>query len=128
MKKILLFTTIIMLNVFFAFTQPKSPSSVVGTYIKVYTDNGYYVKAKNMTGMPCKFSFKYETVGYKVTSAAWAKYPVYTEVSSITDDYKNVTIEALEERNLFTAPVDPNKKIEYYIRIIDVYGEEQIQK
>jgi hypothetical protein len=128
MKKILLFITVLMLNALLVYSQPKSPSSANGKYVKVFTDNGYYVKAQNLSSSPCKFSFKYETVGYKVSSAAWAKYPVYTEVSSITDDYKNVTIEALEERNLFTAPVDPNKKIEYYIRIIDVYGEEQIQK
>lgn len=111
-----------------AFSQPKTASSAQSNAVTVFSDNGYYVKAKNNNAKAYRFSFKYETTEYTVSTAAWAKYPVYTPVSTTTDVYENVSIEGNEERNLFTAPVANDKKIEYYIKIIEVYNVHAISE
>jgi hypothetical protein len=123
----------ILLSFFFiliklqAYSQPNPSTEKYCKNVKVYSNNGYYVKAVNSGSNPWKFSFRYETVGYQVSSAAWAKYPVYTEVSRTEDEYRNVTIEPQEERNLFTAPQDPGKKTVYFIRVLDVFFCEEIK-
>jgi len=122
MKKFFLAGSIIVLFSICASAQPKTASSVTSGAVTVFSDNGYYVKAKNSGKDPMRFSFKYETNGYKVSTAAWAKFPVYTLVSTTPDVYENVTIEGNEERNLFTAPVANDKETEYYIKIIEVYN------
>lgn len=128
MKKLPL--TLVVLAVFaqLGFTQPMTASSITNGPITVYTDNGYYVKAKNSDVATYVFSFRYETTGYTVSTAAWSKYPVYTPVSTITEEYNNVTINGNEERNLFTAPVDPNKQKEYYIKITEIYKVEKVER
>ncbi len=127
MKARILFSILGILFLLQAKAQPNPSTEQFCGKVKVYSDNGYYVKAVNSGSNPWKFSFRYETVGYQVSSAAWAKYPVYTEVSRMTDEYTNVTIESQEERNLFTAPQDPSKKTVYFIRVLEVYPCEEIK-
>jgi len=127
MKAKILFICFSILFLLQAKAQPNPSTVQYCGKIKVYSDNGYYVKAINSGNNPWKFSFRYETVGYQDSSAAWAKYPVYTEVSRTEDEYRNITIEQKEERNLFTAPQDVNKKTVYYIRILEIFFCEEIK-
>lgn len=128
MKKIFLTSGILLLCAVCAFAQPKTASSATGGAVTVFSDNGYYVKAKNAENARYQFSFRYETLGYQVTSAAWSKFPVYNLVSTTPEVYENVTIDANEERNLFTAPVANDKATEYYIRIVEVYNVRKLSE
>jgi hypothetical protein len=127
MKKALLTIGILVFCSLYAFSQPKAASSVTAGSVTVYSDNGYYIKAKNSDSKAWTFSFKYETTGYTVSTAAWSKYPVYTPVNTITEEYKNVTIQANEQRDLFTAPVANDKATEYYIKVIEVYDAKPVE-
>lgn len=127
MNKFLLFIFLACASSVNGFSQPKTASSASSGSVTVFSDNGYYVKAKNSsTEKRYQFSFRYELVGYKVTQEAWSKFPVYTEVSRSSEVWDSFTLEANEERNVFTAPVAYDKQTEYYITITEVFNVREL--
>ena len=122
MKKLVTMIGILLLIALNAYSLPQTPSSIqVADGVTVYTDNGYYVNARNESTYTYEFSFRYVTEGYTTTYEEWSIYPVYTLVNSIEEVYENVLILPGEQRSLFTAPVSSNSDISYWITITEVY-------
>ncbi len=122
MKKLVTMIGTLLLIALNAYSLPQTPSSIqVADSVTVYTDNGYYVNARNESSNTYEFSFRYVTEGYTTTYEEWSIYPVYTLVNSIEDVYENVLILPGEQRSLFTAPVSSNSDISYWITITEVY-------
>lgn len=122
MKKLVMMIGILLLIDLNAYSLPQTPSSVQVTEgVTVYTDNGYYVNARNESSYTYQFSFRYVTEGYTTTYEEGPSEPIYTLVSSIEDVYENVLILPGEQRSLFTAPVSSNSDISYWISITEVY-------
>ncbi len=122
MKKLVTMIGTLLLIALNAYSLPQTPSSIqVADSVTVYTDNGYYVNARNESSHTYEFSFRYVTEGYTTTYEEWSIYPVYTLVNSIEDVYENVLILPGEQRSLFTAPVSSNSDISYWITITEVY-------
>jgi len=89
------------------------PSSAQRDGVKVYSSQGYYVKAKNYNDGARYYSFTYVVTGYDSKGAV---------VSKTEETMKDLFLEGEEERNLFTAPTDPKKEIAYWVTITDVSG------
>jgi len=122
MKKLVTMIGILLLIALNAYSLPQDTSSVqVADGVTVYTDNGYYVNARNESSHTYEFSFRYVTEGYTTTYEEWSIYPIYTLVNSIEDVYENVLILPGEQRSLFTAPVSSNSDISYWITITEAY-------
>jgi hypothetical protein len=100
-------------------SSPSQPSSAESGGVKVYSQQGYYVNAKNSNDYACYYSFTYITKGYNNKGDI---------VSENTESIKDLTIEANEQRTLFTAPVDPQKNITYWITITEVWGVRKIDR
>jgi hypothetical protein len=85
--------------------------------VKVYTMEGWIIKAINSTGVTHKYSFSYVTEGKNSNGDI---------VSTTTDTFGPATINANEEKQLFTAPQDPNKKITYKFTSIQMLTSESV--
>lgn len=72
--------------------------------ITVWSPQGWIIKAKNTATIPVMFRFSWTTTGTNDKGEV---------VSSITEESQMIKMNPLEERQLFTAPQDPNKKITY---------------
>ncbi len=83
--------------------------------VKVYTREGWIVKSKNTTGVLHRYSFSYVTEGTDREGKV---------VSSTDETFGPATIEANEERHLFTAPQDRNRKITYKITNLQMLSSE----
>jgi len=116
MKKIGLISLILLLFPLYIFSQN---AEIYGELngVKVYTMEGWIIKAKNNTGVQHKYSFTYVTEGKNSNGDV---------VSTTTDNFGPATIDANEERQLFTAPQDPNKKITYKFISIQMLTSEPV--
>lgn len=95
-------------------SDPQSqPSSAQSYGVKVYSSQGYYVKAKNFNSYTCYYSFTYVIKGYD------NKGDLVSETEETKEDLK---LEANEASELFTTPTDQEKKITYWITITKVWG------
>jgi len=107
-KKVLFFAvTVLLLLSLNVFAQSSDELSGV----KVYTMEGWIVKAKNNTKDDVRYSFTYTTEGTDRSGNV---------VSSINETYENGVLNSEEERSLFTAPQDPKKEITYKITNIKI--------
>jgi hypothetical protein len=79
--------------------------------ITVWSPQGWIIKAKNTANIPTMFRFSWITTGTNDKGEV---------VSSITEESQMINMNPLEERQLFTAPQDPNRQITY------VFGSFQI--
>jgi len=113
MKKLLLLSSVLLLFTLFAYSQ--SSDELNG--VKVYTLEGWIVKAINNNSYNCKYSFSYDTEGTNSSGEV---------VSTTSDTFGPSTINANEEKQLFTAPQDPNKKITYKITNIKMLTSEKV--
>lgn len=94
-------------------------SSAESAGVKVYSSQGYFVKAKNSNDYACYYSFTYTVKGYDEDGKN-----VSTEEETVTDS----TLDKNEARELFTAPTDPDKKITYWITITGISGVRKIEQ
>jgi hypothetical protein len=99
-------------------TSQSQPSSAESDGVKVYSQQGYYVNSKNSNDYACYYSFTYITKGYNSAGDI---------VSENEESIKDLTIGAKEQRALFTAPTDPQKKTTYWITITKVWGVKKIE-
>jgi len=100
------------------FAQAK-PSEAQSDGVKVYTQQGYYIKAKNSNNYAVKYSFSYTQTGYNDKGEVVSK-------EEMQD--RNRTLLAGEERQLFTAPTNPQKRISYLITIDRVFDVTPIKE
>jgi len=95
-------------------------SSASSGCITVYTPEGYFVKATNNCNHACSYSINYDLLGYDRNDSL---------VSITNKTYTNATTYANKQADeIFTTPVDPNKKIAYWIRITGVYDVKDFPK
>jgi hypothetical protein len=95
------------------------PSSAECDHVKVYSPQGYYVKARNYNDFACYYSFTYIVTGYNNKGDIVSK--TEEKIKDLTLEAKEGT-EPKEGTELFTAPVDPQKNITYWITITEVWG------
>lgn len=101
----LLFSSVLLLFTICVYSQ--SSDELNG--VKVYTLEGWIVKAINNNSYNCKYSFSYDTEGTNSSGEV---------VSNTSDTFGPSAINANEEKQLFTAPQDPYKKITYKLQIL----------
>jgi hypothetical protein len=112
MKKNLMCLTILLLFSATGFSQLESTLNNV----KVYTLEGWKIRAKNSSNEIRNYSFSFVTEGVDKSGEV---------VYLVEETYENATLQPNEERDLFTAPQDPNKEITYTfhtIKMIDSKG------
>lgn len=113
-RSTVLMSGVLMLMSVFALSQAQSHSSSAESGgVKVYSSQGYYVKAINSNDYACYYSFKYTVTGYDNSGN------IVTRIENTDED---LWLDKGEERSLFTAPTDPEKKITYWITITEVYN------
>src|SRR5512137_2618799 len=96
---------------------PQTSSSAESSGVRVYTPQGYYVKAKNSNDYACEYSYTYEVIGYNGKGEV---------VSTTEESTTGSTLEAKEERTLFTAPSDPKRETAYIVKITGVSDVKKI--
>ena len=127
MKNLVLLAGILLLVPLSSHSDPQTSSSViVAEGVTVYTENGYYINAKNESSRAWIFSFRYVTEGYTLTYDEDTDEQIYTLVNSTEEVYENLMIYPGEDRALFTAPVSSNRDISYWVRITEVYDAVQV--
>jgi hypothetical protein len=112
MKKNLLAYTILLLFSVTGFSQVEAELDGV----KVYTLEGWKIKAKNSRDEIRIYTFSFVTEGRNKSGEV---------VYSVKETYGPATLQPNEERDLFTTPQDPNKEITYTfnaIKLIIVEG------
>ena len=72
--------------------------------LTVWSEQGWMMKARNTGNVPLTFKFTWTTTG---TNSAGEV------TSTLTEESQLLILNPNEERHLFTAPQDPNKKITY---------------
>ncbi len=91
--------------------QPNQPSSASSGGVRVYSSNGYFVKASNSNDYAVYYSYTYVVKKYDKSNAC-----VSEEETSETDK----VLQANESRELFTAPVDPKREFTYWVKVTSV--------
>jgi len=115
MKKIML---IWMASIFISVTV-YSQEDVVLDGVKVYTQEGWKIKAKNFNNIYCIYSFSFVTEGTNKSGEV---------VYSKEETFGPATLTPYEERDLFTAPQDRNKEIIYTFKNIKLIKVKPVSK
>ena len=85
--------------------------------VEVYTQEGWKIKAKNSTDEYRIYTFSFVTEGTNKLGEV---------VNSIEETVGPATLLPNEERDLFTAPQDPQKEITYIFKDIKLIKVEQV--
>jgi len=102
--------TILISLMTFCFMLPSfAQSSATKGDLTVYTPQGWIMKAKNAGDKTITFKFTWVTEGTNKADEV---------VSTKTEESESLTIAPREERQLFTAPQDPQKEITYVFKDI----------
>lgn len=96
---------------------PQTASSALLDGVRVYSSQGFYVKAKNSNPHACEYSYTYEVIGYNGKGEV---------VSTTEESTVGAVLEAEEERTLFTAPSDPRRETAYIVKITGVSDVKKI--
>lgn len=113
MKKLLLLSSVLFLFTIHVYSQ--SSDELNG--VKVFTLEGWIVKAINNNNYNCKYSFSFDTEGLNSNGDV---------VSTTTETFESANINSNEERQLFTTPQDLNKKIICKFTNIKILTSEKI--
>ena len=85
--------------------------------IKVYTPEGWKIKAKNKVNKYLIYTFSFVTEGTNNLGEV---------VSSVEETIGPNSLQPYEERDLFTAPQDPDKEIKYTFKSIKMIKVEEV--